>query len=325
MARIFDKYYGVLRKLKFNYVLANVFNQKSLKHNQSQYEKLGLKKSVLLPVSSEDFKHLPDERPWIDVDFDREVYESKLNALPIQDSYKQALKDFPDNGFVVLKGFLTEEEVELVNQEIDRLIDDKVVDFNFTGRKVMFAFEHSEHIAKMITKVELLKTLSFLVGRKVHPFQTINFIEPSEQNPHSDSIHMTTYPLGFMNAAWFALEDISMDAGPIEYYPGSHKLPYILNPTFDHGGNKFRIGENAYGEYEKTIQNLIAEHQLKPSYFDAKKGDVLIWHGNLIHGGSKRKNPKLTRKSMVCHYFAEDVVCYHELTQRPAYIKSYLG
>jgi hypothetical protein len=45
---------------------------------------------------------------------------------------------------------------------------------------------------------------------------------------------------------------------------------------------------------------------------------MLIWHANLLHGGEPILNPTLTRKSMVIHYYAKDVVKYHEITERPA-------
>jgi ectoine hydroxylase-related dioxygenase (phytanoyl-CoA dioxygenase family) len=34
----------------------------------------------------------------------------------------------------------------------------------------------------------------------------------------------------------------------------------------------------------------------------AKKGDIFLWHGMLIHGGSPVLDPKRTRRSYVCHY-----------------------
>lgn len=322
MARIFDKYYGILRKLKVNYIIANVLNRKDLKHTKKQYEKYGFKKSVLLPVSSEDFDRIPNEEPWLDRDFDANKLEELLRNSHLPEEFKQGIREFPEKGFIVVKNFLTEEEVDIANKELDRLIEEGEVDYNFTGRKVMFAFEHSQHLNSIVRKMEILETMQIILQKTMHPFQTINFIEPSEQKAHSDTIHMTTHPLGYMMAAWFALEDIGLDQGPIFYYPKSHKLPYILNSTYNHGGNSFRIGENAYGEFEKEVQRQIDENKLEQHPFIAGKGDVLIWHPNLLHGGSPWKDKSKTRKSMVCHYFAEDVICYHELTQRPAYIKS---
>ena len=56
------------------------------------------------------------------------------------------------------------------------------------------------------------------------------------------------------------------------------------------------------------------EHGIEPHYFHAKKGDVLIWHANLIHGGSMRRNIQLSRKALVCHFFVKGAFVYHDLS-----------
>ena len=50
----------------------------------------------------------------------------------------------------------------------------------------------------------------------------------------------------------------------------------------------------------------------------ARKGDVLFWHANLVHGGSPRANMQRSRRAVVCHYFAEGCVCYHDLGASPS-------
>ena len=66
--------------------------------------------------------------------------------------------------------------------------------------------------------------------------------------------------------------------------------------------------------YEPFVQRLIAEHGLRPKYFEARKGDVLIWHANLLHGGSQRRDLRLTRMALVGHYFAKGAFVYHDLS-----------
>ncbi|HMW95675.1 MAG TPA: phytanoyl-CoA dioxygenase family protein, partial [Flavobacteriales bacterium] len=99
---------------------------------------------------------------------------------------------------------------------------------------------------------------------------------------------------------------------------GSHKLPYLLNGSYDHGGNRFVIGEDAYARYEEAVDRELASGTFEAREFHARPGDVLLWHANLIHGGKKMNTPDASRKSMVIHCFADDVLCYHELTQRAA-------
>ena len=35
-----------------------------------------------------------------------------------------------------------------------------------------------------------------------------------------------------MCGAWVALEDISADSGPLVYFPGSHRMPYLAARDF---------------------------------------------------------------------------------------------
>ena len=168
----------------------------------------------------------------------------------------------------------------------------------------------------------LQKILNLLIGKKVNVFQSINFYKGSQQAAHSDTIHMTTFPLGFMIAVWIALEDTTFENGPLSYYPESHKLPYVLNNDIDNEGNAWLTGGKSYHIYEEVLAKKLTTTQLTKEVFLAKKGDVLIWHANLLHGGEPIINPEITRKSMVMHYFAEDVISYHEYTQRPALIRT---
>lgn len=317
-----DKYYGFWRKVKFNYVLYNLYHYKKLSANRQLYNKYGLKKHVVVPISSKDFRGMPAELPWLDRPDAADALENHQELKQFATATQQQIRSWPEKGYMILERFFSSEQVDAVNTEIDRLINGKVLDFNFTGRKIMFAHKHSELLRKIAHDNKLGNLLSFVLGRKVIPFQTINFLKGSEQRAHSDFIHMTTHPKGNLIAAWIALEDISADCGPLVYYPGSHKLPYLLNTEYDHGGNAVMIGEDAYLRYEEEIQRSIKEKQLKPKEFYAKKGDVLIWHANLLHGGNAIINEELTRKSMVVHFYAEGVICYHELTQRPAIVEA---
>jgi ectoine hydroxylase-related dioxygenase (phytanoyl-CoA dioxygenase family) len=130
---------------------------------------------------------------------------------------------------------------------------------------------------------------------------------------------MTTEPLGYLVATWTALEDIAADSGPLHYYPGSQKLPYVMGENFPHSSSSLAIGDDLYGNYEKKIAEVIAEKKMDKEIFLAKKGDLLVWHANILHGGEPVTNEKATRKSLVTHYFCKgDVICYHEITQRPA-------
>ncbi len=316
-----SQYSGHLRSYKFIYYINNLLNRKKLQRNQSIYEKYGLQKSIFSSIGKSDFEISSSDIPWLDRPTGKEKLTTSSFYKQASFDLKENLDNFINEGFMVLKGFYNQEEVDRLNQEIETLIHSDKVNFNYTGKKIMESFKYSELIDKeYFRNKKLLELLNFIMGKQIAPFHTINFIEGSEQKAHSDSIHMTTEPEGYLIAAWTALEKTSENNGPLFYYPGSHKLPYITCQDYDSGNNRWVIGKNSYKKYEDKIEELIKEHQLKKEYFYAEPGDVFIWHANLLHGGDPIKQKGLMRKSMVAHYFCEDVICYHEISQRPALI-----
>lgn len=179
---------------------------------------------------------------------------------------------------------------------------------------LLWAFLFASDIVSFSTN----QLLAHLIPGNPVLFQSINFLTGSQQKTHSDSIHMTTFPLGGLLGVWIALEDIDETNGALHYYPGSHKLPYYLNSDYDNVGTKWKIGPKDYTHYEKMMEQKIEENKLEKTIFRAKKGDLLIWHANLFHGGEPQADKSKTRKSMVFHYYDDQCICYHEITQRPA-------
>lgn len=163
----------------------------------------------------------------------------------------------------------------------------------------------------------LLRLADLFFGRRTVPFQTIMGHKGSSQAPHSDAIHMTTYPLGFLAAAWLPFEDIDPSSGPLEYYPKSHRLlPYLFSKDVGLAPVEFKKeGYRIYSErYEPAVRRYLEAYGVERKIFTPKKGDVLFWHANLVHGGAPREDLKRSRKALVCHYFAEGAVTYHDLS-----------
>ncbi len=319
---IFKKQTGFLRGLKASYVINNLLNAKKLQHNKKLYKKFGLKKSIYAPIGSKDFGYsLAADMLWLDTPGVIGTLSQNADFQKFTQEEQGQIIHFIEKGYLVLKGFYDENEVEGINEEVDRLLAEQKTGFNYTGRKIMDAHRFSEKIDQGIFKNQrLLKLLNFIMGRKVIPFQTINFLEGSEQRTHSDSIHMTTQPPGYLIACWTALEKIHEGNGAVFYFPGSHRLPYVTTQDYDAGNSRFFIGKESNKRYEDKIEEVVSDCGLSKEYFYAEKGDVLVWHANLLHGGMPITQSNATRKSMVAHYFCEDVICYHEMSQRPALI-----
>jgi hypothetical protein len=306
-----------IRRLKPAYAFYNLFQRRRLLHNVALYQKLGLRKSYFSPISSRDFARLPPP----DSTSEPQPLAQRLAATPafgeLPAAAQASLLSFEEHGFAVLPGFFTPAAVDALNADLDALVASGKLKFRYRN-KLMFAFRKSVLVNQAAHDARLLGVLGALLGHEARLFQSINFLTGSEQHTHSDSIHMSTYPLGGLIAAWVALEDITPENGPLHYYPGSHKLPYYLNADYDNEGNNWLIGDKDYSAYESFIDKRVQELGLQKEVFLAKKGDIFIWHANLLHGGEPHPNKALTRRSMVLHYFSPDHICYHEITQRPA-------
>ena len=96
-----------------------------------------------------------------------------------------------------------------------------------------------------------------------------------------------------------------------------------MSEDFESGNTSLAVGDLYYENYTEKMEQKVKEAGIEKVPFIAKKGDVLVWHANLLHGGSEVRNADLTRKSLVVHYFVDGVICYHEITQRPAVIEEF--
>ena len=294
--RFFDKYTGFLRRVKPFYIAHNLLNLNYLKGNKTLYSKYEIKKPIWSSLSSKDFP--PSDR----------IEHQSSNT------------DWNNNGFIKLENFFSEEFIDKINFAIDDGLNNKSVDFNYTNKKILFAYERLPILKEIINNQKIKKILTKLVGEEITPFQSINFLMGSEQRAHSDSVHMATYPVGGLIAIWIALEDVNEQNGTLFYYPGSHKMPYATNKLIGNSTN-WILSPNPNKNYEDYIEKELENSNLKKEIFIAKKGDILVWHANLVHGGLPHLDKTKTRKSMVVHYFVNKRICYHELSQRPAIVK----
>lgn len=269
-------------------------------------------------------KNIPESKrkAWLDEPNAMEMLEKKINSGEITKEYYKLGVDFVNNGYCVVESCFSEELIDSVWGKYERAVYSGAIPVELNQRfnkdKLLGRTLNPHHFFRGINPIfhdkSLLKKLSFLIGEEVTPFQSISSFAGSEQRAHSDAIHMTTEPLGFMIAAWVAFEDIREDAGPLEYYPGSHRLPYLFTEHLEEAKdiNDKRSHVWYTNVYEEKIQQIIKEHNLKRELFLPKKGSVLIWHHNLIHGGSPRFNRDVSRKSFVFHYFSPSALCYSD-------------
>jgi hypothetical protein len=316
-----DKLLIRARQFKPAWRLFNLAHYRQLRGNSERYKNLGIGGSVLGPVSHRRITKHSEEVPWLDRPDAKEALE-KADKSKLPEEIQAKLPGWIDDGFLILDGFFSGERIDAINADLERQMEAGTVDYHYRGNRVPNAFRKSEPIRDAVDDPRLIDLLSFLLGREAWLFQTINFFEGSQQHAHSDSFHMTTEPKGYLVAIWVALEDVEPDSGPLVYYPGSHRLHYVMTEDLDGGQGSALIAEDKGPLYDRKMAEVIDSLDTEPVDFLPRKGDVLIWHANLIHGGRGIEKPGSTRKSLVAHYFAKGVLCYHEATERPALTES---
>ncbi|TDW59248.1 phytanoyl-CoA dioxygenase PhyH [Novosphingobium sp. PhB55] len=180
---------------------------------------------------------------------------------------------------------------------------------NAGERRIQDAWKFDEDVRSFAANQAVLDLLSKLYGRRAFPFQTLNFPVGTEQAAHSDSVHFSSLPERFMCGVWLAMEDIGPNSGPLFYLPGSHRWPIMTNSLIGRRGYGGSLA-SAQDPYGPAWDALCTAFGVQPEHLIARKGQALIWCANLLHGGSRQNDPKLTRWSQVTHYYFEDCIYY---------------
>ncbi len=226
-----------------------------------------------------------------------------------------AVFDFPDKALW--------QRIERIKERLSPLygveFSDPDSDKTIGERRIQDAWKIDPDVHAIAANEAVIALLTNLYGRKAFPFQTLNFPVGTQQEAHSDIVHFSSLPEKFMCGVWLAMEDIHVDAGPLFYYPGSHRWPVMSNALIGRRGYQTELN-SAQDPFSDAWESLCKAQNARPSTFLARKGQALIWCANLLHGGSAQTNPKLTRWSQVTHYYFEDCIYY-----TPAFSDELLG
>lgn len=227
------------------------------------------------------------------------------------------------DGVLVLRKFFSGERIHELNKLLERLWKDRAQIRKVTidawlespqRRRLLFRRAASEVrsqpyklndlylisplIREAILDPRLCNTLNKVLEGEPLVCNSLNFEFGSRQTQHIDSLFMTPRHPNRLAVSWIALDDVDNDNGPVSYYPGSHLIePY----RFSDGGISARPGEMK--DFHRYIAAEIEQRNIQPVTFRASPGDVLIWHAQLLHGGSPIHDMQRRRRSLVTHYF----------------------
>jgi len=258
----------------------------------------------------------PALTPWFDRPDANDTIARWEDGARITGGEASLLRDFVNRGYMVAPGLIPPDLVRRVNEAIDDAVAKKTQGYEYgSSRRIERLHEQYPAIRELWLYPGVLHLLELVFQQQPLPCQTLVFVFGSEQAAHQDTIHLTSFPAGYMCGVWVSLQEVAADSGELEVYVASHRLPRIY--TRDLGCAKVRddwseLGLKAAARY----QQMLDQAGLERVVYRPHAGDVLIWHENLIHAGSPRRDPSLTRRSIVSHVFADGSIVYYDSTGR---------
>jgi ectoine hydroxylase-related dioxygenase (phytanoyl-CoA dioxygenase family) len=255
--------------------------------------------------------------PAIDQDGAEARIATRLASGEISADLANNLIHWHREGYVIWRDAIDPKLIAKCNSDLDRAIAEKrhvrhhgrdgtrsLRDMsgpvNWESARLLEFHSTSEAAAELILHRRIVNFLSAVLEGQVVAMQSLLFVKGSTQRAHMDFPYVHTPRPGFLAASWIALEDVREDAGPLFYYPRSHRLV----PKFDFGGGNvmaFQDGPHVR-HFEEYVDHKARAAGCERKLFMAKAGDVLMWHSALVHGGSPLGSPSATRRSLVGHY-----------------------
>jgi phytanoyl-CoA hydroxylase len=209
-----------------------------------------------------------------------------------------------DNYMAAVKRKLGERDPRLVAIYPNQMTSVAAAEADFTQSSVRLLDSYTAipESHDLLFSETLVAALHKLFGRPATCFQSLHFFVGSEQAVHQDTAYVVIKddPLAFVGI-WIALEDIEEGTGELCYYEGSH-----LIPPFEYGKGRLHFNHEidsneTHAEHLNYLHVRSKLAGLPLVRHRPRKGDALVWHSLLAHGGSPRNRPG-SRLSLVGHY-----------------------
>jgi ectoine hydroxylase-related dioxygenase (phytanoyl-CoA dioxygenase family) len=159
------------------------------------------------------------------------------------------------------------------------------------GEKLAMEFALDERIRTVL--LDILQQEPYLV-------QTMVYFKPAGargQALHQDQRYLRVQP-GTCIAAWMALDPCDTENGCLQVVPGSHRLP-VLCPI-DADTRLSFTDETVPIPAGMEVEDVLME-----------PGDILFFHGNLIHGSGPNVSENRFRRIIVGHYIHAETSSVH--------------
>jgi hypothetical protein len=266
---------------------------------------------------------------WIDLAGARE----RLAGLGLAAELSADLGHFIDEGYVIFPGAIDPALADRITADTlgllahpercilknkGRYVDAGGLESLGIGDRIVDLYAVSAAAREAIFCPRLAAFLRAVFGEPAIAMQSISFERGSQQAMHQDTAYVISERPLALAASWIALEDVAKGAGELIYYPGSHRFEHFLFSGESKGWQKARDGVEQHQRFLAQLHEQATARGLRRERFLARKGDVLVWHADLAHGGA-RIQLDATRRSLVTHYVPLGVKPRYRMHLGPAY------
>jgi ectoine hydroxylase-related dioxygenase (phytanoyl-CoA dioxygenase family) len=123
---------------------------------------------------------------------------------------------------------------------------------------------------------------------------------------HQDNTFLRAHPETCL-AAWIAVDDVDAENGGLAVVPGSHKTELVCPEPAD-------LTES-FTSVEVPVPNGMRKVQTR-----MRAGDVLFFHGSVVHGSRPNTSGDRFRRSLIFHYVPEassEIAAFYNPLVRP--------
>jgi phytanoyl-CoA hydroxylase len=202
--------------------------------------------------------------------------------------YLKIKESFYENGFAKVEKVLSKKKVNLIRSEINKIIIKKSKslkpgEIHFAKKKVNTIHvlnKVSKFFKKLMNEKIFYNLAENIIGEKMQPQWVQLFAKPAKEGletpAHQDNYYWCVKDSKTVTF-WIALDKVNKTNGALYYYNKSHKLGRIAHqPSFAKGTSQ-TIKKSVLRKFKK-------KHKIITS---ASPGDLLVHHGDVVHGSSK--------------------------------------
>lgn len=220
-------------------------------------------------------------------------------------SQARARETYDQLGVIQLRGLITPDEVaEIRSAFMDQVQQDRTLAFDdhLTSDDVLQRFPRFVHphrhpdtaVGRISRRLMLDRRLFDVVESLVGPAlaaQSMFYFKPPTargQALHQDNAFLQAHPETCV-AAWIAVDDCDAENGALRVVPGSHRIQLLCLEPADETLS-FTSGQVPVPEEVEIVQTTM------------RAGDVLFFHGSLVHGSHPNTSTDRFRRSLIFHY-----------------------